>query len=59
MTLWAIRNYDEGYGPTGYYIGPHGPLIFVRKSDAEAEAQRLNALPHASGRTYIAERIKD
>ena len=59
MTLWAIRNYDKDHGPTGYHLGPHGPLVFDRKSNAEAEAQRLNAAPHAPGRTYIAERIQD
>lgn len=58
MMLYAIRNYDDGV-PTGYFIGPRGPVTFTRKAEAEREARRLNAMPHAAGRDYRAEEVRD
>lgn len=58
MKLYAIRNYDDGTA-TGYLIGNQGPVIFQRLTDAMKEADRLNAMPHAPGRVYRAEAIKD
>jgi hypothetical protein len=58
MTLYAIRNYDSGK-PTGYFIGKHGPVTFTNKKAAEAKAAELNSMPHAPGRVYRAEAVRD
>jgi len=58
MHLYAIRCLDNGI-PTGWVIGPYGPLTFTRKRDAEREAGYLKALPPAPGRTYAVQRVDD
>jgi hypothetical protein len=58
MKLYAILICDNG-APTGFHIGPRGPVTFPRKSQADREAARLNALPHDPGRDYRAEPIRD
>ena len=55
--IYSVRIYENGQA-NGYFIGPHGPVIFFSKRAAEIYATTLNetAIP---GHWFKAETIED